>query len=65
MIGSFCGRMQTEPLDRQKWSMRVELSTAMFDWIEALYLLTGRHSALGNNLPVEFERRRQQAAAAA
>lgn len=56
MVESFWGRMQTELLDRQKWSTRLELSTAMFDWIEAFYNPTRRHSALGNISPVEFER---------
>lgn len=65
MVESFWGRMQTELLDRQKWSTRLELSTAMFDWIEAFYNPTRRHSALGNISPVEFERRHQQQVAAA
>jgi putative transposase len=41
------------------------LSTAMFDWIEAFYNPTRRHSALGNISPVEFERRHQQETTAA
>ena len=39
---------------------RVELSTAIFDWIEVFYNRQRRHSALGNIAPIEFERRRQQ-----
>jgi transposase InsO family protein len=65
MVESFWGRMQTELLDRQKWSTRLELSTAMFDWIEAFYNPTRRHSALGNISPIEFERRHQQQVTAA
>jgi putative transposase len=65
MVESFWGRMQTELLDRQKWSTRLELSAAMFDWIEAFYNPTRRHSALGNISPVEFERRHQQETTAA
>jgi len=49
--------MQTELLDRQKWSTRLELSIAMFDLIEAFYNPIRRHSALGNISPTEFERR--------
>ena len=65
MVESFWGRMQTELLDRQKWSTRVELSTAMFDWIEAFYNPTRRHSALGNISPAEFERRHANTTTAA
>jgi putative transposase len=57
MVKAFWGRMQTELLNRQKWSTRLELSTAMFDWIEAFYNPTRRHSSLGNISPIEFERR--------
>ena len=64
-VESFWGRMQTELLDRQKWSTRLELSTAMFDWIEAFYNPTRRHSALGNISPVEFERRHTDTTTAA
>ena len=52
--------MQTELLDTKKWKTRVELSTAIFDWIEAFYNRTRRHSSLGNISPAEFERRHQQ-----
>ncbi len=64
MVESFWGRMQTELLDRKKWSTRVELSTAMFDWIEAFYNRRRRHSALGMISPVEFERRNTEITAA-
>jgi putative transposase len=65
MVESFWGRMQTELLDRQKWSTPVELSAAMFDWIEAFYNPTRRHSALGNISPAEFERRHTNTTTAA
>lgn len=65
MVESFWGRMQTELLDRQKWATRLELSTAMFDWIEAFYNPVRRHSALGYISPIEFERRHQQSTTAA
>jgi putative transposase len=65
MVESFWGRMQTELLDRQKWSTRLELSAAMFDWIEAFYNPTRRHSALGNISPAEFERRHTNTTTAA
>jgi hypothetical protein len=36
MIERFWGRMQTALLITRKWKTRAELSTAVFDWIEAL-----------------------------
>ena len=57
--------MKTELLNRQKWSTRLELSTAMFDWIEAFYNPTRRHSSIGNISPIEFEQRHQQQVTAA
>jgi len=41
VVESFWARMQTELLNRQKWKNRIELSTAMFDWIEALSRYAG------------------------
>jgi transposase InsO family protein len=55
MIESFWGRMQTELLDTRKWRTRVELSSAIFDWIEAFYNRVRRHSALGMLSPVAYE----------
>ena len=60
VVEAFWARMQTELLDTKKWQTRVELSTAIFDWIEAFYNRTRRHSSLGNISPIEFERRHQQ-----
>lgn len=60
MVESLWGRMQSELLNTKKWSTRLELSTAMFDWIEGFYNRTRRHSALGNISPIEFERRHRQ-----
>ena len=60
VVESLWGRMPTELLNTRKWKTRVELSTAIFDWIEVFYNRQRRHSALGNIAPVEFERRRQQ-----
>ena len=65
MVESFWGRMQTELLNRKKWSTRLELSTAIFDWIEAFYNRHRRHSALGMISPVEFERRHSRTTSAA
>jgi len=43
-------------LDRSVWTSRAELSSAMFEWIEAFYNPTRRHTTLGNLSPVEFQR---------
>ena len=65
VVESFWGRLQTELLNERKWRTRVELSTAIFDWIEVFYNRQRRHSSLGMVSPVEFERRHKQAASAA
>jgi transposase InsO family protein len=58
MIGSFWSRMQVELLDRRRWKARVELASAMFDYIEIVHDRQRRHSALGMMSPIEFEARR-------
>lgn len=63
VVESFWGRMQTELLNTKKWKTHVELSTAMFDWIEGFYNRSRRHTALGMISPVEFERRHAPTAA--
>ncbi len=55
-VESFWARMQTELLDSQKWRTRVELSAAIFDWVEAFYNRTRRHSALGMLSPIAYEK---------
>ena len=56
MVESFWGRMQTELLNTRKWKTRVELSSEIFDWIEAFYNRTRRHSALGMMSPIAYEK---------
>nr|WP_274636417.1 integrase core domain-containing protein [Microbacterium bovistercoris] len=55
LMESFWGSMQIEVLDRRSWTTRAELANAMFDWIEAFYNPSRRHSALGYLSPAEFE----------
>jgi putative transposase len=64
-VESFWGRMQTELLNTKKWSTRVELSAAIFDWIEAFYNRIRRHSSLGMLSPVAFEQRHTNQTSAA
>jgi transposase InsO family protein/transposase-like protein len=55
-VESFWARMQTELLNTRKWSTRVELSAAIFDWIEVFYNRTRRHSSLGMMSPSAYEK---------
>jgi putative transposase len=57
MIESFWSRMQVELLDRRRWNTRVELATAIFEYLEIFHNRQRRHSALGMLTPVEFETR--------
>lgn len=56
MMESFWSSMQNELLNRKKWNTRVELSNAMFEYIEASYNRRHRHSQLGYVSPIEYER---------
>ena len=56
VVESFWARMQTELLDTRRWRTRTELSTEIFDWIEAFYNRTRRHSSLGMLAPIAYER---------
>jgi len=58
---SFFGTMQIELLDEQRW----QLALAMFDWIEAWYNPSRRHSYCGMLSPVDYEQAHTRAAAAA
>ena len=62
---SFFGSMQIELLDRKPWTTRQQLASAMFEWIEAFYNPTRRHSALGYLSPHDYERTHITTASAA
>jgi transposase InsO family protein len=64
VIESFWSRMQVELLDRKRWSTRVELATAIFEYLEIFHNRQRRHSALGMLTPVEFEARHTNSSAA-
>jgi putative transposase len=55
LMESFNGSLQIEVLDRRTWTTRAELATAIFEWIEAWYNPTRRHSSLGYRSPIEYE----------
>jgi len=56
VIESFWGRMQTELLNRRRWSTRVELANAIFEYLEVFHNRRRRHSALDMMTPIEFEK---------
>ncbi len=55
MMESFWSSMQIELLDRKRWRTRLELTNAIFDYIEAFYNRRRRHSSLDYVSPIEFE----------
>jgi Integrase core domain len=57
MMESFWGRMQVELFNRKKWKTRIELATAIHDYIELWHNTRRRHSALGMRTPAEIEDR--------
>ena len=57
MMESFWSRVQVELLDRQAWSTRVELASALFEYLEIFHNRQRRHSSLGMLTPTEFEAR--------
>lgn len=64
VMESFWSRMQVELLDRKRWSTRVELSSAIFEYLEIFHNRQRRHSSLGMLTPVEFEALHQPTTAA-
>ena len=64
MIESFWSRMQVELLNRQRWSTRLELTSAIFEYLEIFHNRQRRQSSLGMLTPVEFEARHQPTTAA-
>jgi len=59
---SFFATLECELLDRRRFRTQVEAKMAVFDFIEGFYNPHRRHSALGHESPVNYERRRQSAA---
>ena len=55
VMESFFGSMQIELLDRRTWTTRAQLANAIFEWIEAFYNPTRRHSALGYLSPIDYK----------
>src|SRR6266699_6237462 len=55
MVEAFWARMQVELLNRKRWKTRVELATAVHDYIEIWHNTRRRHSALNMLTPSEYE----------
>ena len=55
MVEAFWGRMQVELLNRRRWKTRVELATAISDYIDQFHNTRRRQSALGMLTPTEYE----------
>jgi putative transposase len=65
VIESFWARLQTELLNRTKWTTRIELSTALFEYLEIFHNRNRRHSSLRMLTPIEYEKVNNQTANAA
>lgn len=63
LMESFWSRVQVELFDRKRWTTRVELATALFEYLEVFHNRQRRHSSLGMMTPVEFELRHGTTAA--
>ena len=61
---SFFSLLQKNVLDRQRWTSREDLRTAIVFWIESTYHRRRRQDGLGRLTPVEFETLLQTAHAA-
>ncbi len=61
MVESFWGRMQVELLNRKRWKTRIELASAIHDYIELFHNTRRRHSSLGMLTPTEYENLHSQA----
>lgn len=57
VVESFWGRMQVELLNRRRWKTRIELASAIHDYIELFHNTQRRHSALDMLTPIEAEAR--------
>ena len=55
VIESFWARMQVELLNQRRWRTRLELSNAIFEYLEIFHNRQRRHSSLGMLTPVEYE----------
>ena len=57
VIESFWARMQVELLNRRRWKTHLELSNAIFEYLEIFQNRQRRHSSLDTLTPVDYELR--------
>lgn len=62
---SFFSLLQKNVLDRQTWTTRTELRTAIIHWIEATYHRRRKQKTLGQLTPIQYETKINQTAKAA
>lgn len=55
MAESFFHTLQLELLDEHVWATRHELALAVFEWIEAWYNHSRRHSSIKMLSPIDYE----------
>ena len=55
---SFFATLKKELVNRRSWPSRLELQSAVFEYIEAFYNRERRHSTLGMRSPVTYEQLR-------
>ena len=52
---SFFATLKKELIHRRSWATRRELTSEVFEFVEAFYNTTRRHSTLGYLSPAQFE----------
>lgn len=62
MCESFNATLECELLVKHRFKNHREAELAIFDFIEGYYNPRRRHTAIGNVSPIEYERRKAQAA---
>ena len=55
VMEAFWSTLKNELIHRRRFGTRAEARTAIFDYIEAFYNRTRRHSALGYKSPLAYE----------
>ncbi len=59
MAESFFASLECELIDRRSWKSKTEARLAVFTWIESWYNPVRRHSAIGYQSPINFEKELQ------
>jgi putative transposase len=65
VIESFWARVQVELLNRRRRRTRLELATAMFEYLEISHNRQRRHNSIGMLTPIEYERLHHQTSVSA